>query len=604
MTTLSSILPPVNVSTASGTLPAGNGGTGLTSPGTSGNVLTSTGSAWVSSALPASPVTYPQNIQSGNYTLVLSDAGKHIYSANTGAQTITIPTNASVAFPIGTVITIVNQGTASILLSGAGVSIFPEGSAVAVTSPVVPAGATGQLVKVDTNSWEAIVGVIQANLVNYVVVGGGSGGQGYNGGGGGGVVIGASNFDLGVLTVTVGAVGSSSNVGGNSILSGSATITARSSSGTRSNASIPGGLNGSYYDGSSFYNSFGGGGGAGGAGGNGSGGNGGGPGGIGLLSTITGAPVFYGAGGDGGYNNSDGSFLGGSAGSGSVVVISVPASEYSGIRTGNPVLTRTGNNIVLQFTSSGTYTAAAGGGIFYSADMLVIAGGGGGGGSTNGAGGGAGGYLPSTQTLFRGVTYSINVGGGGGSTGSGGAGTKGTNSSVPYFNLTAIGGGGGGNGTFSSIQGQPGGSSGGASNYFSGTITSFPAEQPTSASGGFGNTGGSATAYNAPGGGGGAGGVGGSGASGGVGGVGLASSITGTSVTRAVGGTRATGTGGTANTGNGCGGGNQFTSGGSGVVIISIPTAFYTGTTTGSPVVTTSGSNTILQFNSSGSYTA
>jgi hypothetical protein len=30
----------------------------------------------------------------------------------------------------------------------------------------------------------------------------------------------------------------------------------------------------------------------------------------------------------------------------------------------------------------------------------------------------------------------------------------------------------------------------------------------------------------------------------------------------------------------------------------------YTGTTTGSPTVTTSGSNTILQFNGSGSYTA
>lgn len=49
MTTLSSIIPPVSVSTASGTLPATNGGTGLTSPGTSGNILTSNGSAWVSS---------------------------------------------------------------------------------------------------------------------------------------------------------------------------------------------------------------------------------------------------------------------------------------------------------------------------------------------------------------------------------------------------------------------------------------------------------------------------------------------------------------------------------------------------------------------------
>lgn len=38
------------ISDGYGTLPAANGGTGLTSPGTSGNVLTSNGSAWVSSA--------------------------------------------------------------------------------------------------------------------------------------------------------------------------------------------------------------------------------------------------------------------------------------------------------------------------------------------------------------------------------------------------------------------------------------------------------------------------------------------------------------------------------------------------------------------------
>ena len=38
-------------------LPAASGGTGLTSPGTAGNVLTSTGSAWSSSALPATFTT-------------------------------------------------------------------------------------------------------------------------------------------------------------------------------------------------------------------------------------------------------------------------------------------------------------------------------------------------------------------------------------------------------------------------------------------------------------------------------------------------------------------------------------------------------------------
>jgi hypothetical protein len=37
---------------------------------------------------------------------------------------------------------------------------------------------------------------------------------------------------------------------------------------------------------------------------------------------------------------------------------------------------------------------------------------------------------------------------------------------------------------------------------------------------------------------------------------------------------------------------------------LSIPSANYSGTTTGSPTVTTSGSNTILTFTSSGTYTA
>jgi len=56
----------------------------------------------------------PQVSQSAAYTLVLSDAGKHIYhpSADTTARTWTIPANASVAFPVGTAITFVNDASA------------------------------------------------------------------------------------------------------------------------------------------------------------------------------------------------------------------------------------------------------------------------------------------------------------------------------------------------------------------------------------------------------------------------------------------------------------------------------------------------------------
>ena len=118
----------------SGTLPVANGGTGATTltanavligngtsavtavaPGTTGNLLTSNGTTWTSAAAPSSAVQYPQNIQSANYTLVLGDAGKQIFHpvADTSSRTYTIPANASVAFPIGTVVlfTVENGGT-------------------------------------------------------------------------------------------------------------------------------------------------------------------------------------------------------------------------------------------------------------------------------------------------------------------------------------------------------------------------------------------------------------------------------------------------------------------------------------------------------------
>jgi len=58
-----------------------------------------------------------QNSQSAAYTTVLADAGKHILhpSADTTARTFTIASNASVAYPIGTAITFVNQVSAGVL---------------------------------------------------------------------------------------------------------------------------------------------------------------------------------------------------------------------------------------------------------------------------------------------------------------------------------------------------------------------------------------------------------------------------------------------------------------------------------------------------------
>lgn len=59
----------------------------------------------------------PQNSQSAAYTLVAGDAGKHLFhpSADTTARVWTIPANASLALPIGTAVTFVNQVSAGVI---------------------------------------------------------------------------------------------------------------------------------------------------------------------------------------------------------------------------------------------------------------------------------------------------------------------------------------------------------------------------------------------------------------------------------------------------------------------------------------------------------
>lgn len=60
----------------------------------------------------------PQNSKSADYTLLLTDGGKHIFhpSADTTNRTFTIPANSSVAYRVGTAITFVNQnGTGGVI---------------------------------------------------------------------------------------------------------------------------------------------------------------------------------------------------------------------------------------------------------------------------------------------------------------------------------------------------------------------------------------------------------------------------------------------------------------------------------------------------------
>jgi hypothetical protein len=85
--------------------------------------------------------TVPENVQTGTaYTLALADAGRLVTLNNAAAVTLTIPTNASVAFPSGTRIDLVQYGAGQVTVGGAGVTIRSSGGRLRLSGQY--AGAT------------------------------------------------------------------------------------------------------------------------------------------------------------------------------------------------------------------------------------------------------------------------------------------------------------------------------------------------------------------------------------------------------------------------------------------------------------------------------
>lgn len=72
------------------------------------------------------------NSQTGTaYTLVLGDASKALECSNASAITVTIPPNSSVAFPVGTVIEVLQVGSGQVTVAaGSGVTLNSAGSSV------------------------------------------------------------------------------------------------------------------------------------------------------------------------------------------------------------------------------------------------------------------------------------------------------------------------------------------------------------------------------------------------------------------------------------------------------------------------------------------
>jgi hypothetical protein len=111
--------------------------------------------AWVS-LTPFSAGTSPINSQSSAYGLLLTDAGKTIYhpSADTTARIWTIPANASVAFPIGTVITFDNDDAAgAITIAITSDTMVLVGTAGSTGSRLLAEGGRAVVQKVAATRW-------------------------------------------------------------------------------------------------------------------------------------------------------------------------------------------------------------------------------------------------------------------------------------------------------------------------------------------------------------------------------------------------------------------------------------------------------------------
>lgn len=95
--------------------------------------------------------TLPFNAQTGTtYTLALTDAGDVVTLTNASPITVTVPTNASVAFPIGSQITLAQTGAGQVTVVGdVGVTVNSADSRLKLRAQY----SAATLIKTATNAW-------------------------------------------------------------------------------------------------------------------------------------------------------------------------------------------------------------------------------------------------------------------------------------------------------------------------------------------------------------------------------------------------------------------------------------------------------------------
>jgi len=118
---------------------------------------TMTNKTLTSPTITSPSISYDINTQTGTtYTFVLGDAGDIVTSNNASTVVMTIPPNSSVAYPIGTSLTVVSIGAGLTNFAiGAGVTINSTGAVPA--APVLRiAHSSATAIKIATDTWQVV----------------------------------------------------------------------------------------------------------------------------------------------------------------------------------------------------------------------------------------------------------------------------------------------------------------------------------------------------------------------------------------------------------------------------------------------------------------
>lgn len=85
----------------------------------------------------------------GNYTLTLGDTSGTVVMNDASANTVTVPPNSAVAFPVGARVRVVNAGNGKCTLTaGAGVTLI-----TASAGEILDSHSVGELQQVAANTW-------------------------------------------------------------------------------------------------------------------------------------------------------------------------------------------------------------------------------------------------------------------------------------------------------------------------------------------------------------------------------------------------------------------------------------------------------------------